>query len=66
MDCFMARLKVLENKLYRKRFIGKWCEINPSDIQQVKIYGWSNPFLKIWTKNGAFEIGRELNLQVQP
>lgn len=57
MDCFISRLKVTDNKLYGKRLLGKWHEILPSEIYQVKIYGWNNPYLKLWTKKGVFKIG---------
>lgn len=57
MKLFRRPLRTEGDALYGKRFLRSWGRIEPENITRVRVYGWNNPFLKIWTRQGSFIVG---------
>jgi hypothetical protein len=55
-ECCSSTLKVEEERLFGKQG-QQYCEIAPSDIIEVKEYGFNNPFIMVTTRNGRFHVG---------
>ena len=55
-DMFSRQLRVIDGKLWGVRWFRR-CPIEVEEIEDVRVYGWNNPFLEIRAGGRVYRVG---------